>query len=82
MKRTLLAAAAFFVTAIPSALGQQPPTLANARWVWDQADANSVAQTDDPRYLRRSFTLTQGPRGAWLWITSFRLSPSMKAIEK
>ena len=69
MKNTLLALTTFVIAGLSPAFAQ-PQTWAKAQWVWDQADANSVTQTDDPRYLRRTFTLTQGPRGAWLWITA------------
>ncbi len=41
-----------------------------AAWVWDQPDANQVAQSNDPRFLRRTFTLSAKARKADLWITA------------
>jgi serine/threonine protein kinase/formylglycine-generating enzyme required for sulfatase activity/tetratricopeptide (TPR) repeat protein len=40
-----------------------------ARWVWDQANANTVEQTNDPRFLRRVFTLAAKPLTAELWVS-------------
>jgi putative membrane-bound dehydrogenase-like protein len=45
------------------------PGWGSARWVWDEADANTVAQTNDPRYLRRTFQLPAKAVQAELWIT-------------
>src|ERR1043165_3443348 len=41
-----------------------------ASWVWDEPDANKVAQNNDPRYLRRSFELSAKVVQAQLWITA------------
>src|SRR5262245_402844 len=41
----------------------------DARWVWDETDANKVPQNNEPRYLRRTFELTAAPKTAELWIT-------------
>src|SRR5947209_17210418 len=71
MYRSLALLAAFLVMALPLALAQSgQPGWGSAGWVWDQADANTVAQTDEPRYLRRTFSLTAKPVSAELWITA------------
>jgi putative membrane-bound dehydrogenase-like protein len=72
MKKTiLLLLTAVLLGAVSFAIAQAgAPGWGGARWVWDQADANSVAQTDDPRYLRRVFELTAKPQAAELWITA------------
>jgi putative membrane-bound dehydrogenase-like protein len=50
---------------------QQPaPGWGGARWVWDEPDANTVEQSNDPRYLRRTFTLPGKAVQADLWITA------------
>jgi hypothetical protein len=41
-----------------------------AVWVWDQADAHQTPQTNETRYLRRSFTLPAAAVKAELWITA------------
>lgn len=47
-----------------------PTGWAGASWVWDQPDAHQVAQSNDPRYLRRTFTLPGKATKAELWITA------------
>jgi quinoprotein glucose dehydrogenase len=70
MKKLLILIIAL-VAAVPLVLGQTPsPGWGSARWVWDQADGNSAAQTDDPRYVRRTFDLAAKPARAELWITA------------
>src|SRR5262245_3864150 len=41
-----------------------------AVWVWDQADAHQTPQTNETRFLRRSFTLPAAAVKAELWITA------------
>ncbi len=43
---------------------------ADAKWVWDEPDANKLPQTNDPRYLRLTFDLAARPMAAELWITA------------
>src|SRR5437667_7091839 len=52
-----------------SILAQTPSGWDGAFWVWDQPEANKIAQTNDPRYLRRVFTLAARPTKAELKIT-------------
>jgi putative membrane-bound dehydrogenase-like protein len=67
--------AAFLLAALPLGLlaltPDQPPApgWGSARWVWDEADANTVTQSNEPRYLRRTFDLTARAVQAELWIT-------------
>ncbi len=67
--------AALLLAALPLGLlslsPAQPPTpgWGSARWVWDEADANSVDQSNEPRYLRRTFELGARAVQAELWIT-------------
>ncbi len=71
MKKPLLFLAVFTLGTLPLALRKtRSPGWGNARWVWDQADAAGAAQTDEPRYLRRTFTLAGKPAKAELWITA------------
>ena len=64
MKKTLLVAVLIAGT-VPLVFAQTgAPGWGSVRWVWDQADANNVAQTDDPRYLRRTFELAGKPAKA------------------
>jgi putative heme-binding domain-containing protein len=71
MKKLLLFLAVLTLGALPLALAQNSsPGWGSARWVWDQADGNSTAQTDEPRYLRRTFDLSAKPAKAELWITA------------
>ncbi|HYT92810.1 MAG TPA: hypothetical protein VEL76_29100, partial [Gemmataceae bacterium] len=53
---------------LPQPLG--PKGWGGAAWVWDQADAQQVAQSNDPRYLRRPFQLSAKAVQADLWITA------------
>ncbi len=70
MKKTLVLLA-MSLAILPLAFGQtSAPGWGSARWVWDQADANQTPQTDDPRYLRRTFELSGKPGKAELWITA------------
>jgi putative heme-binding domain-containing protein len=71
MKTPLILLSLALVFTFPLAMAQSPsPGWGSARWIWDQADANSVAQTDDPRYVRRAFTLAAKPLKAELWIAA------------
>jgi putative membrane-bound dehydrogenase-like protein len=47
-----------------------PRGWSGAVWVWDQPDANNTEQTNDPRYLRRTFLLPARAIQADLWITA------------
>src|SRR5580658_4073070 len=66
MRYALLLAALLIAT--PS-WAQSAKSWAGAMWVWDEADANKVTQTNDPRYLRLAFDLAAKPMQAELWIT-------------
>jgi putative heme-binding domain-containing protein len=71
MKKPLILLAVAFLAALPLALAQtSSPGWGSARWVWDQADGNQASQTDDPRYLRRTFELSGKQAKAELWITA------------
>lgn len=71
MKKLLLFLAVLSVGALPLALAQTTsPGWGSARWVWDQADANTADQTNEPRYLRRTFEVPRKPLKAELWITA------------
>ena len=43
--------------------------LAGAKWIWDQADANQVTQTNAPRFVRRVFDLVDAPVKAEMFVT-------------
>jgi putative membrane-bound dehydrogenase-like protein len=47
-----------------------PRGWAGAAWVWDQPDAHQTPQSNDPRYLRRTFALPAKVSKAELWITA------------
>ena len=50
MKKTLLLAV-LIACAVPFVFAQTgAPGWGSARWVWDQADANSVAQSEPPHF--------------------------------
>src|SRR5437867_7853908 len=69
MKKVLFFAVCVVAT-LPLAVAQTgAPGWGSTRWVWDQADAHSVPQSDDPRYLRRTFELGSTAAKATLWIT-------------
>ncbi len=68
MNRTLLSVVALFTIAAWT-LAQSPTGWAGAQWVWDEANANSATQNNEPRYLRLAFTLNTKPRQAELWVT-------------
>jgi putative membrane-bound dehydrogenase-like protein len=71
MKKPILFLAVLGLGALPLALAQTPsPGWGGARWVWDQADGNSTEQTNEPRYLRRTFELAGKAAKAELWITA------------
>lgn len=67
--RTLLPSALLLLCSLP-VFAQNANSWANAKWVWDEANANSTPQNDEPRYLRRTFTLATKPTAAELWITA------------
>src|SRR2546422_4533283 len=69
MKRMLSLCAGLILALASPALSQTADTWADAKWVWDEPDANSVTQNNDPRYLRRTFDLAVKPTAAELWIT-------------
>jgi putative membrane-bound dehydrogenase-like protein len=68
MRKTIPLVAVLFVGLTSSAFAQNA-TWADAKWIWDEPDANKNAQTNDPRYLRLSFNLDAKPQAAELWIT-------------
>jgi putative membrane-bound dehydrogenase-like protein len=53
----------------PSLVAAQDRSWNGAQWVWDEPDANTVAQNNEPRYLRRFFDLSAKVDKAELWIT-------------
>jgi putative heme-binding domain-containing protein len=52
------------------AQGPIPEGLDGACWVWDQPGADQVEQTNEPRYLRRTFSLAGKVIRAELWVTA------------
>jgi putative membrane-bound dehydrogenase-like protein len=60
---------ALFGLFLATLLYAQTPTLAPAKWVWDQADAHRSPQSNAPRYLRRTFELAGPVKKAELLIT-------------
>ena len=52
-----------------SAAAQDAKGWAGAMWVWDEPNANTVTQSNDPRFLRLAFDLAAKPTQAELWIT-------------
>jgi quinoprotein glucose dehydrogenase len=68
--KTLFCTIATLALASASALAQAPAGWEGAFWVWDQPEANVIAQSNDPRYLRRVFTLADKPAKAELKITA------------
>jgi len=71
MKKLSFLAAIAVTTLVTWAIAQPtaPTGWANAQWIWDEADANTVAQDNEPRYVRMPFMLTSKPTSAVLWIT-------------
>lgn len=70
MQKSLLLLIGLLLGSLSLALAQSPtPGWGSARWVWDEADANTVAQSNEPRYLRRTFDLGAKATKAELWIT-------------
>src|SRR4051812_25956940 len=69
MKKMSLLACSLLLSAT-AAFAQPSRDWAGASWVWDQPDANQSAQTDDPRYLRRTFELPAAAKKAELIITA------------
>ncbi len=41
-----------------------------AVWVWDEPEANTQPQTDEPRFFRTKFALAADPLKAELWVTA------------
>jgi putative membrane-bound dehydrogenase-like protein len=74
MKTTLLVCGTLLLLT-SRALGQTDAAKSwgDARWVWDEIDADKVPQNNEPRYLRRTFELTTAPKSAELWITADNL---------
>ncbi len=70
MKKCLLLCSGLFLLGGPPLSAQDAAGWGSARWVWDQPDAHQVAQSNAPRYLRRTFELPAKPLGAELWITA------------
>src|SRR5262249_18844636 len=46
------------------------PGWGDAAWIWDEPDADKTPQTNEPRYVRRTFNLNGKPAQAELWITA------------
>ncbi len=69
MKKIILLTSLLVLTLPLAAQAQTADTWADAKWVWDEPDANTVAQNNEPRYLRRTFDLAAKPSAAELWIT-------------
>ncbi|MBX9679311.1 MAG: HEAT repeat domain-containing protein [Gemmataceae bacterium] len=65
MRRFLSLAALLWCAAIGSAQTEW----AGAKWIWDQPEADSQAQTNEPRYVRRTFEVNGDVAKAELRIT-------------
>ena len=61
------------VLLLASPVFAQSNSWGDAKWVWDEPDANTVAQDNEPRYLRRTFDLAAKPKAAELWVTADNL---------
>src|SRR3954451_10700273 len=70
MKHCLLAVLATCSFGLASTPAQTPDGWDGAFWVWDQPGANKVPQSNEPRYVRRLFTLAGKPAEAELKITA------------
>ena len=72
MRKLTLLLCGLALTLVPLSPAQRPAPRgwAGAAWVWDQPDANQTTQSDDPRFLRRTFTLSAKVAKADLWITA------------
>lgn len=70
--KTLLPLACAVLAALPSLATAQTAVRGwgGAAWVWDQPEAQATPQSNEPRYLRRRFTLKARPAKAELWITA------------
>ncbi len=73
MKNILLLTAALILSLAGPLHPQTADTWGGAKWVWDEPDANTVPQNNEPRYLRLSFTLAAKPASAELWVTADNL---------
>ncbi len=62
----LLASLAFFLQPLCAAA---PPVWESASWIWDKKPGDVGAQSNDPRYLRRAFDLSEKPTAAEIHIT-------------
>src|SRR5438309_11347357 len=69
MKNIILLTTALILSLAAPLFAQPANAWADAKWVWDEPDANKVAQNNEPRYLRLSFNLDAKPQAAELWIT-------------
>src|SRR5262245_44317238 len=71
MKKLLSLCVLLAIIAGSWSLAQGPASVGwgNAMWIWDEADANTVAQNNEPRQLRLTFILNAKPQAAELWIT-------------
>src|SRR5262245_50313961 len=71
MKKLLFLCAVFTIV-LPSWILGQPskaPDWGGATCVWHEPDANTVAQINEPRYLRLTFNVAAKPTSGELWIT-------------
>jgi quinoprotein glucose dehydrogenase len=66
----LLCGLALTLVSLSPAQQPSPRDWGGAAWIWDQPDAHQVAQSNDPRFLRRTFTLSAKVSKAELWITA------------
>ena len=69
MKKLLVLAIGLLLV-VSSGAQNVSPGWGEAVWIWDQPDADKTAQSNDPRYVRRAFTLAAKPVKADLWITA------------
>ncbi|HMF17553.1 MAG TPA: hypothetical protein VKE98_10125, partial [Gemmataceae bacterium] len=67
-KLTVLGLVLLFVSGLDAQ--NSSPGWGDVSWIWDQPDADKVAQSNEPRYVRRAFTLSAKPVQAELWITA------------
>jgi putative membrane-bound dehydrogenase-like protein len=70
MKKLALLLCGLSLVSLSPAQQSSPRGWGGAAWVWDQPDAHQAAQSNDPRFLRRTFTLSAKASKAELWITA------------